>query len=100
MMFTFTLKNPEPGDTRVKKGFLFLPVIIKGELRWFTYAERLQVYSAGGTQTGYDYSFAGWKNVEWRDKLESWSTNLPHYHFYSGTLTGQINLVYKELYDC
>ena len=91
----FTLKEPNTGDVRVKKGFLFLPVNINDEWRWLTFTERLQVYSSGGTQTGYDYSWGGWKDVEWRDKLENWTIE-QQYHAYSCTCTGRVNLTYKE----
>lgn len=97
----FILKEPNAGDVRVKKGFLFLPVNIHGERRWLRHAERLQVYSAAGSQTGYDYSFGGWRDVEWNDKVESWSIS-EQYHPFSCTLTGHVKIVLKEvtINDC
>lgn len=38
---------PQPNDKRIVKKFLFLPMVIRGEGRWFEFVTIEQKYSVG-----------------------------------------------------
>lgn len=65
----FRNRKLKAGDTRRKKVFLIIPKLLNDEWRWLCFTEIFQIYSFGGSETGYDYSPAGWKDIGWGDKI-------------------------------
>jgi hypothetical protein len=94
-----TKPDPEPGQTRVKKTFLLLPLCLRGEWRWFCSAEILQFYTDSGTMTGYDFTPRGWKNLEWNDKIDHVEMTEPEWNLFTCTKHAEIKIHYKSQYD-
>lgn len=57
---------PKDGDKRTIFVFLFTPVTIMGEWRWFEFAKIDQVYFKREPNKPYSKR-SGWENVEWND---------------------------------
>jgi len=82
--------RPQPGDVRRKKTFLWLPKTIKGNTRFWERAEIIQIYSAGGSMTGYDWNPAGWKNLDWGEFVESVKVENVRIGLFGGSPRGDI----------
>lgn len=91
-------KKPKPGDIRRIKKFLFFPRHIRAETRWLCASEILQIYSESGTSTGYDFSFAGWKDVEWSEKVKDIEIGEPRLSFLGSPYTSY-KIIYNEGYN-
>lgn len=96
LTFTFRMSPPSPGETRRKRKFLFLPKTFNGETRWLCFAEIFQIFSAGGSETGYDYTFSGWKNVGWGDQIQGVEIEKPRFSIFGGSISSSYRIIPKK----
>lgn len=61
MMF----RKMQPGDTRRTKKWIFRAQTYDGVTKSWCRAEVVQMWSGGGTLTGYDYTPPGWITIGW-----------------------------------
>ena len=88
------IKEPEAGTVRRKKKFLWKPLTINGVRRFWEKAEILQVWSAAGTMTGYDWSPSGWRYLAWGEFVED--VEIEHKFSMFGNPNGDIHLKNRE----
>ncbi len=92
-------KRPKPGDVRIKRTFLVFPVWVAGERRWWKKVAIIQVYSASGSQTGYDYTPAGWMDMQWADKVESIGIPEPKLNIFTASYSSEIKFKLKREFE-
>ena len=78
--------DPKPGDTRVVKKFLLLPLTVDGETRWLEWAWVKQVYGA-----------VEWWDREWAEPQTTCAKIVVNIDW--GRVDKQIHAATKELID-
>jgi len=64
-------RNRQAGDVRRVKKLILRPLTLDGVTKSFCRAEVVQMWSAGGTLTGFDYTPPGWRTLGWGEFIES-----------------------------